>query len=74
MRKQNLRKARWDSERNRAYVLRDGVLYWAPDGTDIRKGDAVRVLNPDVRTITVKYGGLIVETWRADATSPGSGG
>lgn len=70
MRKQNLRKVKWDKERNRAYVLRDGVRYWAPDDTSMYCTDKVEVFNPDTKTITVRCGGTR-ETWRADATSSG---
>lgn len=73
MRKQNIRKVKWDKERNRAYVLRDSVRYWAPDGTAASAGDDVQVLNPDGKIVTVRCAGLR-ETWRADATSPGDGG
>jgi hypothetical protein len=73
MRKQNLRKAKWDRTRNRAYVLRDGLRYWAPQETVCSKGDDVQVFNPDGRSVTVKLGD-VRETWRADATSPGGDG
>ena len=73
MRKQNLRKVRWDKERSRAYVLRDGVRYWAPQETVVSAGDDVHVFNPDLHSVTVKYGD-VRETWRADATSTGEGG
>jgi len=73
MRQQNLRKVKWCKERNRAYVLRDGVRYWAPQETVCSKGVDVQVFNPDWKSVTVKYAGLR-ETWRADATPPGDGG
>ncbi len=73
MRKQNLRKVRWDRERNRAYVVRGEVRYWAPEYTRLKPGDAVGVFNPARGAITVRLEG-ISETWRADATPPGSGG
>lgn len=73
MRKQNLRKVKWDKERNRTYVLRDGVRYLAPPGTLIGAGDDVQVFNPDGKIVTVQCG-AVRETWRADATSPGEGG
>jgi hypothetical protein len=73
MRKQNLRKVKWDRQRARAYVLRDGVRYWAPQETVVSGGDQVGVFNPDTHAVTVRFAGL-VETWRADATSPGGGG
>lgn len=73
MRQQNIRKVRWDKERNRAYVVRDEVRYWAPQETVCAKGEEVQVFNPDGKSITVKYAGLR-ETWLADATSSGQGG
>ena len=73
MRQQNRRKAKWCNERMRAYVLRDGVRYWAPQETTCSAGEEVAVFNPDTRSITVLYAG-VRETWLADATSPGSGG
>jgi hypothetical protein len=70
MRQQNRRKVKWCPERMRAYVLRDGVRYWAPQETVFSEGDGVVVLNPDTRSITVRNTG-VRETWKADATSPG---
>lgn len=73
MRQQNIRKVRWDKERNRAYVVRDGVRYWAQEGKEMYVGLRVAVFNPTPQSITVKYAGLR-ETWLADATSSGQGG
>ena len=73
MRKQNIRKVGWDKERRHAYVLRDGVRYWAPSWTSMLAGDSVEVFTQDARTITVRCDGAR-ETWRTDATSPGEGG
>jgi hypothetical protein len=73
MRQQNLRRVKWDSGVMRAYVLRDEVRYWAPQETVCAVGENVFVLNPDLTSVTVKYAG-VRETWRADATSPGSCG
>ena len=73
MRQQNLRKVKWDRERNRAYVLRDGVRYWAPDGLAALSGDDVQVFNPDGRHVVVRWGGW-TQWWKADTTSTGDGG
>ena len=32
------RKVRWDKERFRAYVVRDGIRYWAPQETCMAYG------------------------------------
>jgi hypothetical protein len=74
MRQQNRRKVKWCPERMRAYVLRDGVRYWAPQDTTCSEGEEVGVFNPNTRSLTVRNAWGIRETWRADATSPGSGG
>lgn len=74
MRQQNLRKVKWDKERMRAYVLRDGMRYWAPDGTACSVGDEVAVFNPTLKSVTVRNSWDVRETWRADATSSGSDG
>jgi hypothetical protein len=73
VRKQNLRKVGWSSERMRAFVTRDGVRYFATEETCASAGDDVQVFNPDGKSVTVKCGD-VRETWRADATSPGEGG
>jgi hypothetical protein len=70
---QNQRKVKWDTERQRAYVLRDGVRYWAPQETSMLPADDVVVFSPDTRSVTVRGGGAR-ETWLADATSTGVGG
>jgi hypothetical protein len=67
------RKVRWDSERMRAYVVRDGVRYWAPQETVFSQSDPIEAINPTAHSVTVKGTG-VREIWRADATSAGGGG
>jgi hypothetical protein len=66
---QNQRKVRWDKERNQAYVVRDGVRYWAPDGTMATTGEDVQAFNPDGRQVLVRWRSWF-QTWLADATPP----
>lgn len=66
------RKVAWDTERMRAYIVRDGFTYWAPQETRMRTGDNVEVLNPTARSVTVKWG-AVRETWSLTPPSPAGG-